>query len=34
MGAVMKVARARTLADGLRVDGSKLSEMIKSELAK
>lgn len=34
MGAVMKVARARTLADGLRVDGGKLSEMIKAELAK
>lgn len=34
MGAVMKVARARSLADGLRVDGSKLSELIKAELAK
>jgi len=33
MGAVMKVARARSLADGLRVDGGKLSEMIKAALA-
>jgi uncharacterized protein YqeY len=34
MGTVMKIARARSLADGLRVDGGKLSELIKTELAK
>ncbi|MES2390543.1 MAG: GatB/YqeY domain-containing protein [Acidobacteriota bacterium] len=34
MGAVMKVARARSLADGLRVDGGQLSDLIKSELNK
>jgi uncharacterized protein YqeY len=33
MGTVMKVARARSFADGLRVDGGKLSEMIKAALA-
>lgn len=32
MGTVMKIARQRTLADGLRVDGAMLSDMIKSEL--
>jgi uncharacterized protein YqeY len=32
MGAVMKVARARSLADGLRIDGAMLSDMIKAEL--
>ena len=30
----MKVARQRSLADGLRVDGGMLSEMIKAELNK
>jgi uncharacterized protein YqeY len=34
MGTVMKIARQRSLADGLRVDGGKMSEMIKAELAK
>ena len=34
MGTVMKVARQRSLADGLRVDGGMLSEMIKAELNK
>ena len=34
MGAVMKVAKQRILADGLRVDGKMLSEMIQAELAK
>jgi uncharacterized protein YqeY len=33
MGTVMKVARQRILADGLRVDGGKLSELIKAGLA-
>jgi uncharacterized protein YqeY len=31
MGTVMKIARQRTLADGLRVDGAMLSDMIKAE---
>lgn len=34
MGAVMKVAQARALASGTRIDGRVLSEMVKSELAK
>ena len=34
MGAVMKVARARSLADGLRIDGAQLSDLIKTELNK
>ena len=34
MGAVMKVAQQRALADGMRVDGKVLSELIKAELAK
>jgi uncharacterized protein YqeY len=34
MGTVMKIARQRTLADGLRVDGAMLSDMIKAELNK
>lgn len=34
MGAVMKVAQQRALADGMRVDGKVLSEMVKAELAK
>jgi uncharacterized protein YqeY len=34
MGAVMKVAQARSLADGQRADGKLLSELVKAELAK
>jgi uncharacterized protein YqeY len=34
MGAVMKVAQARALADGARIDGKVLSELVKAELAK
>jgi uncharacterized protein YqeY len=34
MGAVMKVAQQRLLADGIRADGKLLSELIKTELAK
>jgi uncharacterized protein YqeY len=34
MGAVMKVAQQRILADGIRADGKMVSEMIKAELAK
>ena len=34
MGTVMKLAQARALADGARIDGKVLSEMVKTELAK
>ena len=34
MGTVMKLAQARALADGARIDGKVLSEMVKAELAK
>jgi uncharacterized protein YqeY len=34
MGIVMKLAQARALADGARIDGKILSEMVKAELAK
>jgi uncharacterized protein YqeY len=34
MGAVMKVAQQRLLADGIRGDGKLLSELVKEELAK
>jgi uncharacterized protein YqeY len=34
MGTVMKLAQARALADGARIDGKVLSELVKSELAK
>jgi uncharacterized protein YqeY len=34
MGAVMKVAQARALADGARIDGRLLSDLVKAELAK
>lgn len=34
MGAVMKVAQQRLLADGIRADGKLLSGLIKDELAK
>jgi uncharacterized protein YqeY len=34
MGAVMKVAQARALADGARIDGRMLSDLVKAELAK
>lgn len=34
MGAVMKVAQQRMLADGIRADGKLVSEMVKAELAK
>lgn len=34
MGAVMKVAQQRILADGIRADGKLLSELVKAELAK
>ncbi|HEY1743510.1 MAG TPA: GatB/YqeY domain-containing protein [Granulicella sp.] len=34
MGAVMKVAQQRILADGIRADGKLVSELIKAELAK
>lgn len=33
MGAVMKVAQQRMLADGIRADGKLVSEMVKAELA-
>ena len=34
MGAVMKMAQQRILADGLRADGKLVSEIVKAELAK
>lgn len=34
MGTVMKVAQARALADGARIDGRLLSELVKAELTK
>jgi uncharacterized protein YqeY len=34
MGAVMKVAQQRSLADGVRADGKLLSDLVKAELAK
>ena len=34
MGAVMKVAQQRALADGARIDGRLLSDLVKAELAK
>lgn len=34
MGAIMKVAQQRLLADGVRADGKMLSEIVKSELSK
>jgi uncharacterized protein YqeY len=34
IGAVMKVAQQRILADGIRADGKMVSEMVKAELAK
>jgi uncharacterized protein YqeY len=34
MGVVMKIAQARALADGTRIDGRLLSELVKAELAK
>ena len=34
MGAVMKVAQQRLLADGIRADGKLVSELVKAELAK
>lgn len=34
MGAVMKVAQQRILANGIRADGKMVSEMVKAELAK
>jgi uncharacterized protein YqeY len=34
MGAIMKVAQQRALADGIRADGKLLSELVKTELAK
>ena len=34
MGAVMKVAQQRILADGIRADGKLVSELVKAELAK
>ncbi|HEY0163576.1 MAG TPA: GatB/YqeY domain-containing protein [Edaphobacter sp.] len=34
MGAAMKVVQQRILADGLRADGKKVSELVKAELAK
>jgi uncharacterized protein len=34
MGAAMKVVQQRILANGLRADGKRLSEMVKAELAK
>jgi len=34
MGTVMKLAQARALADGARIDGKVLSELVKAELAK
>jgi uncharacterized protein YqeY len=32
MGAVMKIAQQRSLADGVRADGKLLSELVKAEL--
>ncbi len=34
MGAAMKVVQQRILANGLRADGKKLSEIVKAELSK
>ena len=34
MGTIMKLAQARALADGARIDGKMLSELVKAELAK
>jgi uncharacterized protein YqeY len=34
MGTAMKVAQQWSLADGLRIEGKTLSEMVKAELAK
>jgi len=34
MGTIMKLAQARALADGARIDGKVLSELVKAELAK
>jgi len=34
MGAVMKVAQQRILADGIRADGKLVSELVKAELTK
>lgn len=34
MGTVMKVVQQRLLADGIRADGKRVSEMVKAELAK
>jgi hypothetical protein len=34
MGAVMKVAQQRALADGARIDGRLLSDLVKAELGK
>ena len=34
MGAVMKVAQQRILADGIRADGKLVSQLVKAELAK
>jgi uncharacterized protein len=34
MGAAMKVVQQRILANGLRADGKRVSEMVKTELAK
>jgi hypothetical protein len=34
MGAAMKIVQQRILANGLRADGKKVSEMVKTELAK
>ncbi|HEY2038772.1 MAG TPA: GatB/YqeY domain-containing protein, partial [Edaphobacter sp.] len=34
MGAAMKIVQQRILANGLRADGKKVSEIVKAELAK
>ena len=34
MGAAMKIVQQRVLANGLRADGKKISEIVKAELAK
>jgi uncharacterized protein YqeY len=34
MGAAMKIVQQRVLANGLRADGKKVSEIVKAELAK
>jgi len=34
MGAAMKIVQQRILANGLRADGKKLSELVKAELAR